>query len=118
MGLASGWVMVLAYTFLFFSVGPGAVPRSFLAMIAVFFGGCAFGAPWMLIPAIEMQWYKQAHFGAIHGVMMLSGIVGLLVVRIGNALLQGSLADIVVFCLWFTIVISVATSATFACFGR
>lgn len=46
--------------------------------IPCFLAGFAFGMPWILVPAIEIDWYGHKHFSSIHGVMMLAAIMGVL----------------------------------------
>lgn len=54
----------------------------------------AFGSPWILVPAVEMEWYGDAHFGRIHGVMMLASVSGVAAVRLEALLLPGRMRDI------------------------
>merc|ERR1712054_484536 len=43
-----------------------------------FLSGFAFGMPWILVPAIEIDWYGHKYFSSIHGVMMLAAVTGVL----------------------------------------
>ena len=43
--------------------------------VGVFVVGAAFGSFWVLVPAIEREWYGKRDFGRIHGVMMVAAYV-------------------------------------------
>lgn len=49
-----------------------------LIYLPCFLSGFAFGMPWILVPAIEIDWYGHKHFSQIHGIMMLGAVVGTL----------------------------------------
>jgi MFS family permease len=105
------WLMCLAYFLLFLCLKQETAPST-LTAIAVFLGGFSFGAPWMMVPAIEMHWYGQAKFGAIHGIMMFATTVGLILVRVGETVFD-DLEGVVIFCLVFALMISVLCTLGF-----
>merc|ERR1712137_148408 len=68
-----------------------ALPNSVIAVkVGIALCGFGFGSPWMLVPAIEMEWYGNGHFGRIHGFMMLSGTVGMTLFRIEEEVYKGA----------------------------
>jgi hypothetical protein len=105
------WIMALAYFLLSVCLTQATAPSTMTA-IGVFLGGFSFGAPWMMVPAIEMHWYGQAKFGAIHGLMMFATTVGLILVRVGETVFD-DLKGVVNFCLVFALVISVLCTLGF-----
>jgi len=107
----AAWLMVLAYGILWICDGQDVAPVG-LSAIGVFIGGFAFGAPWMMVPAIEMHWYGQAKFGKIHGIMMFATWFGLITVRIGNAVFE-DLEGVISFCLVFAVVAALAGTVAF-----
>ena len=106
------WLMLLACGVLMLCVGQAEAPKD-ATTLGVFIGGFAFGAPWMMVPAIEMHWYGQAKFGTIHGVMMFATAVGLILVRIGGALFPSLHGDLS-FCLAFAATVALFGTAGFA----
>lgn len=66
-----GWVMCLGLVLIIAgSESPGFIKSGIVLC------GFSFGPPWMLVPALEMEWYGEKHFGRIHGVMMLAAVIG------------------------------------------
>jgi len=78
------WVMCIVFALLTFAPHNAA-----LVKIGVVVGGFCFGTPWMLVPAIEMEWYGHENFGSIHGVMMLAADFGVILVRVFSAVFDG-----------------------------
>merc|ERR1712113_328485 len=60
----------------------GTAKVALFMKLGILLSGFAFGTPWMLVPALEMEWYGSANFGRIHGVMMLAAGFGLALLRI------------------------------------
>jgi len=74
MTMASG---LMSVAMVLVSVVDAATPAIY---VPCFLAGFAFGMPWILVPAIEIDWYGHKNFSSIHGVMMLAAVVGVLAV--------------------------------------
>lgn len=57
--------------------------------VGVFLTACAFGAFWVLVPALEAEWFGRADFGKIHGALVaIGGGAGVLLLYKGNCMLS------------------------------
>lgn len=81
--ISFGWVMCLGL--LLIIVGPES---PVLVKTGILLCGFSFGPPWMLVPALEMEWYGEKHFGRIHGVMMLAAVIGCTLLTICHSFLS------------------------------
>merc|ERR1712190_444158 len=56
------------------------------AYLGIFFTSFAFGSYWVLIPAVEAEWFGRLDFGKIHGLLVtIAGNVGVIGLYMGVA---------------------------------
>ena len=71
----------------------------------------------ILIPAIEMEWYGNAHFGRIHGVMMIIIIIIIITIIITIMIMLMIMMIIIVIMILIIMIIITGVMMLSACAG-